>query len=493
MNKRKVIVIGAGISGLSAGIYAARSGFDVTILEQHMTFGGLSTGWSRKGYFFEGGMHWLTGSSPKVALNEIWKETGALRENNPIENRDPIYTVFDGKEEVSLYRNPEKMRDEFLSYAPEDKKMIMRFYKDVKAFSKFYMPVTDLPGVKCKKSRKMSFAEFKNMLPLVPLLPRLLRLSCKDYIAKFKNKNIRHLLSSVIGYRYNALSVIYTIGSFASGDCGYPKGGSVILGKNMVEKFLELGGKIIYRTKAEKVFVENGLAKGVQTKDGLLSADAVIITQDAYVAVDSLFEEKVSDKWVKTMKKHTKGEQNMFISFGVKKNYSNLPYCMILPLDKPFEYGGLKFTEIRLNNYSKYKDLSPQDCASFTCLLLGHSYDFWKKAKEDGSYKQKKAQLADKLADIISLYIPDFKENIEVIDVATPCTYERYCSSYQGSWMSVFSPKLKQYNYPLKLKSIKRVYFAGQRMNMPGGLPLALNTGRLAVQNLCFDTNTIFV
>ena len=68
---KKVIVIGAGVSGLSAAIYAARSGFDVTILEQHSTFGGLSTGWSRKGYFFEGGMHWLTGSSPKLVLNQV--------------------------------------------------------------------------------------------------------------------------------------------------------------------------------------------------------------------------------------------------------------------------------------------------------------------------------------------------------------------------------------------------------------------------------------
>ena len=40
---KKIIVVGAGISGLSAGIYAARSGFDVTIMEQHFTFGGLST------------------------------------------------------------------------------------------------------------------------------------------------------------------------------------------------------------------------------------------------------------------------------------------------------------------------------------------------------------------------------------------------------------------------------------------------------------------
>ena len=101
----KVVVIGAGISGLSAGIYAARSGFDVTILEQHNIPGGLSTSWSRKGYYFEGGMHWLTGSSPKMPLNRVWRETGALQDNNPVELRDPLYNVIDenGKT-LSLYR-----------------------------------------------------------------------------------------------------------------------------------------------------------------------------------------------------------------------------------------------------------------------------------------------------------------------------------------------------------------------------------------------------
>ena len=117
---KRVIVIGAGISGLSAGIYAARSGFDVTIMEQHFTFGGLSTGWSRKGYFFEGGMHWLTGSSEKLPMNRIWKETGALQENNPIENRDPLYTLLDGNKNLNLHRCAGAMEKAHLEYAPAE-------------------------------------------------------------------------------------------------------------------------------------------------------------------------------------------------------------------------------------------------------------------------------------------------------------------------------------------------------------------------------------
>ena len=93
MSALKLVIIGAGVAGLAAGVYARRSGFETVILEKHIIPGGLSTSWSRKGYLFEGGMHWLTGSSEKLTLNRIWREVGALKENNPIYCRDPIYTL----------------------------------------------------------------------------------------------------------------------------------------------------------------------------------------------------------------------------------------------------------------------------------------------------------------------------------------------------------------------------------------------------------------
>jgi len=69
---KKVVVVGAGIAGLSAAIYAKRSGFDVTLYEQHSIAGGMCTSWKRKGYLFEGAVHWLTGSSPKTELYQLW-------------------------------------------------------------------------------------------------------------------------------------------------------------------------------------------------------------------------------------------------------------------------------------------------------------------------------------------------------------------------------------------------------------------------------------
>ena len=68
---KKIIIVGAGLAGLTAGIYARQSGFDVTIYESHNIPGGASTSWRRKGYYFEGGLHWLTGSSPKTQLYKL--------------------------------------------------------------------------------------------------------------------------------------------------------------------------------------------------------------------------------------------------------------------------------------------------------------------------------------------------------------------------------------------------------------------------------------
>ena len=490
----KIVIVGAGISGLSAGIYAARSGFDVTIVEQHSMAGGLSTGWSRKGYYFEGGMHWLTGSNPNLPLNKIWKETGALQENNPIENRDPLYTFIgpDGKT-LCLHRYLPQMQEELIRYAPEDKHRIKKMCRAVKAFTNFYMPVMDEKGCKCKNPVQLHLSDFIKMLPAIARVPGLVKISCPEYIAKFKNENLRHLLSSVIGYRYNALSFIYTLGSFASGDSGYPAGGSVRMANNMLEKYKSLGGKILFNTKVENVIIDEYVARGVETSAGVIQADAVIITQDARTAVDTLFDTMIDEPWVNAMRHNVISEQNIFVGLGIKADLSRLPYSCVFPLEKPFEYAGCKWNEFRIYNYAAYKEHSPEGSTSVTCLLLGDSYAFWKAAKADGTYKEKKKELGELFVKELSRFIPEAASALEVIDVATPCTYERYTSSFEGSWMSVWEKGGKQCNYPYFLESCLGVYFAGQRIRMPGGLPIAVYTGRQAVQCICRDFGEEFV
>lgn len=156
---KKLIIVGAGVSGLSAGVYAARNGFDVTIFEKHIIPGGLSTSWKRKGYLFEGGMHWLTGSSEKLFLNKVWREVGALKENNPVFYRDPFYVLKSGVKELCLYRDVDRLEEELLRYAPEDKRAIRRLCDDIRLFKGVHMIVDDIPFL---KQKILSIPEFLN-------------------------------------------------------------------------------------------------------------------------------------------------------------------------------------------------------------------------------------------------------------------------------------------------------------------------------------------
>ena len=150
--KTHVIIIGAGVAGLTAGIYAKRSGFDVTLIEQHSISGGMCTAWRRKGYFFEGAMHWLTGSSPKTQMYQIWRDTGAVSDDVPGFMHQPFRSAEWNGQVVHLYRDIDKTAKHLISASPEDEKRIRQLVKEVKALSRVQMPVFDVKGVNDPKS-----------------------------------------------------------------------------------------------------------------------------------------------------------------------------------------------------------------------------------------------------------------------------------------------------------------------------------------------------
>ncbi len=95
---KKVIIVGGGISGLSAGCYAAMSGYDVEIHEANNQPGGLCTAWKRNGYTLDGRIHWLTGSGPGAGFYRIWEELGAVQ-GRPMYDHEVLsrYVARDGR------------------------------------------------------------------------------------------------------------------------------------------------------------------------------------------------------------------------------------------------------------------------------------------------------------------------------------------------------------------------------------------------------------
>ena len=495
---KKVIVIGAGISGLSAAIYAQRSGFNVTICDQHSMAGGMCTSWKRSGYLFEGAVHWLTGSSPKTKLNTVWKETGALNDDVPIILQEQFHALDWNGKTINLYRDIDKTAQILLELSPEDGPQIRRLVKDVKAFSGFQMPVVDIKGVKAQNPKRFEAGSLLKMLPALPKLPGLSNISCHDYLQKFKHPAIRMLLG-IVPDGYNALSLIFTLSSLNFGDGGYPEGGSLAMIKRMVGTFEQLGGTLMLNTRVKRVRIENNIAgesaraaTGVMLENGTaLDADAVIVTQETIAAHERLFETPPGDKWLTELKKNTKPEVCTFIGMGIRCELPK-PIVPLWVLDEPIRYAGRTQETLGFYNNANLENYAPKNCSVLTTSFIGDTFEFWYKAKKEGRYEEEKEALANQIKLALCKKYPVAEGNIEVIDIATPLTYERYTGAYHGSWMSITGAGSRMTIYPGFSKELSGLYFAGHRIMPPGGLPTAVFTGRNAAQMVCRQFDMVF-
>ena len=483
---KRVIIIGAGISGLTAAVYACRSGFEVVVLEKAGNPGGVSTNWSRKGYTFEGGVHWLIGAKEDLPLHAVWKETGALQENNPVFYKDPIYTLVDDVGQIPLRRDLNGLKINGL----RDKLALASLRFHLACFRHFHSPILDMPGLKSRYPRGVHPMEFVRMLPAVILTPLLMLESASGYALRFKNPRIRALLGAVVDPGINALSFIYTLSTFSAGDSGYPQGGSRRMAQNMADCLTSLGGEIRYHTPALSIAKE-GDTVCVQTASKTLQANAVIISMDARKAIDKLFGRPLQDRWARRMRKQLKTTQCMFIGLGIKADLSAYPRSMQLVLQRPFSVAGITYKTLVVNNYAKESDYAPPGCTVITCLLHGDSYDYWTAAKADGSYAAKKQETIMLLIDRLADRIPEVKTLVEVTDMATPLTYERYCDTFQGSYMSQWEAGKRVPHAPIRFAP--GIYFTGQRVSFSGGLPPAAETGHRVAQTLCKDFGVDFV
>jgi phytoene dehydrogenase-like protein len=130
--------------------------------------------------------------------------------------------------------------------------------------------------------------------------------------------------------------------------------------------------------------------------------------------------------------------------------------------------------------------MAPEGKTVMACYYSA-DYDFWKTAHEDKAhYKAEKKRLEDDAIAMLIHRFPEAEGHIEVTDVVTPVTYERYCNAWRGSWMTWGngSKDVPQY-FPGQLPGLEHFIMAGIWTLPPGGLPSAAASGRFAAQRLC--------
>ena len=490
---KKVVIVGGGVAGLSAGIYSAMNGFDTEILEMHTVAGGQCTAWDRKGFRFDYCLHWLIGTS-KGAFYDIWRETNVINDQTEIIDHGIHSKIIDkDRNEFIIYSNIDRWEKYLKEIAPEDSKSIIRMCDDMRK-SALLRPFALPP-------------ELRNLLDYVKILPVMLpvfrvvrkygRITCKEYFNKlnFKSERLKSVLFAMYGDRnFSALAFIFMLGFFNQKNAGYIKGGSYPLAQRMVEKFEKLGGKISYKKRVEKIIVENNSAKGVILKDGSkIIADYVIGTADGYTTIYKMLEGKFVNKKIDFAYKNWELFTPLVqVSFGINKAIeSDAP--IIMNVSKGLRIGRTKLDYgFSVINYSYDRTMAP-DGKTTIVLRYETPWLLWENL-EGEEYKNEKIQIEKDAIACLELIYPSISEHIEVIDIATPKTDVRYTGVKDGAYEGFMPTKENMMRtLDMQLPKLRNFYMAGQWLFPGGGLPPSAKTGKWTVQLICKKEKQHFI
>ena len=482
---KKIIIIGGGVAGLSAGIYAQKNGYDSEIIEMHKVPGGQCTAWVKKGYRFDYCLHWLVGTR-KGQLNNLWKETNVINDDTTIVDHDIFARISDGQgEDFIIYTNIDRWEEYLLKIAPEDAKGIKKMCNDMRKGA-LYEPTGNDGGF------WGMIKKYKALLKMAPLLPLFIRYgkkNCRAYFSKLNltNQRLTYFLNKSYGQRdFSAIAFIMMLGWFNQRNAGYIIGGSLPFAKRMAEKYRSLGGKLTLGKKVEKIIVENNMAVGVILTDGtILKGDYVIGAADGHATIFNMLEGKYLSKEIKeaygTWKLFTPIVQ---VSFGI-----NAEIKTEYPIQSFIAEGkNIGFTELMhgcsVMNYSYDPTMAPE---GKTVIVLRYEspWEIWKDLKEE-AYRAEKERIKTDATALLESEYPGITNKIDVIDVATPLTNVRYTGVWKGAYEG-FSPTAENLTKQLKntLPGLKNFYLAGQWLFPGGGLPPSALSGKSAIRQIC--------
>jgi phytoene dehydrogenase-like protein len=484
MEKKKIVIIGGGVAGLSAGIYAAMNGFETEIIEMHSVAGGQCTAWDRKKYRFDYCLHWLVGTA-NGAFHEVWKETNVINSQTEIINHDIHSRVIDqGGNEFFIYSNIDRWENFLLEFAPEDKNSIKRMCNDMRK-SSLLEPFPTPPELR-------SLIEYirilPKMYPVLNVVRKFGRLTCEEYFDKLKLKNER--LKSVFygmygGRNFSALAFIFMLGWFHQKNAGYIKGGSYPLAQRMVERLEQLGGKISYKKRVEKIIVENDQATGVILTDGSkIEADYVISAADGYTTIFKMLEGKYVSRQIRNAYKNWELFTPIVqVSFGIDK---------LVTSDAPIIINnskGLKIGQTELEagysvmNYSYDSTMAPEGKTTIV-MRFESPWRLWKNL-EGELYKIEKLQIEKDAVNCLETVFPGISEYIEIIDVATPKTDVRYTGVKDGAYEG-FMPTKENMMKTLDMTLPKlNEFLYGRAMVVPGGRASTFGANR----EICYNVD----
>ncbi len=498
MSDKSIIIIGAGIAGLSAGCYGRMNGFHTRIFEMHKKPGGLCTSWRREGYTINGCIHWLVGSSPTSSFFRLWEELGALRGKSVINHEE--YGRIEGADggKFIVYTDIDRLERHMKGIAPEDIGVIDEFTKAVRRCTGVDPPWEKAPEASgLLDALKMIVTSF----PLLLMLWKWNRISLREFGMRFKNPLLREAFPLFFMPEFPVSFMILTFAWMHNKAAGYPVGGSLEFSRAIEKRYLSLGGEVNYKARVQKILTENGRAAGVRLEDGSeYRADYVISAADGHATVFDMLDGRYVDDTIRGYyDKLIPFPPLVYVSLGVNRTFDDIPYSaggIALQLKEPITIGGVKQDWLGVHIYNFDPTLAPPGKTVVT-VMFPTDYDTWNDLHADPErYNDEKKKIADTVVALLDKRFPGLAPQVEMRDVATPTTFVRYTGNWKGSfegWM--VTPGTWSFGKVMRkdLPGLKNFYLAGQWVEPGGGLPAVALSGRNVIQIICKQEKKEFV
>ncbi len=485
---KSIIIIGAGMGGMAAGIYGQMNGYQTQIFEMHTKPGGQCTSWKRKGYTFDACIHHFFGCKPGSTVYHMWHELGALpREMVNIEECTAV--VSPGGKMFVDYYDLEKLRNTLLELSPADSKMIEQYIGAIKAFADK------------KIDDAISSGSLWKMIPIffsMPSIRKWIKMNMRTFAERFSDPFLRKAFAQLVYSNPDGplfFHVMRHVGGL-NGDIQWPVGGSNEFAKSIERRYLDLGGKVHYRSKVEKIQVENDKAVGIKLVDGSEHrADVIISNADGRKTIFDMLDGKYMNETVRGYCAPLSDETPFAVNvcLGIDRDLSGEPSSLVLLLDQPVTIANHKYENIEAQLYGFDKTMTPMGKGAIK-VELPASYSYWKQLYNDDreKYKLVKQKVAEQVIEILESYFRGIKNQIEVIDVYTLMTWERYMGGTQG-WFNLpnrkldFSMKedLSDKKFKTTLPGLSNFYFVGVWATAMGSLAHNASSGKTIIRRIC--------
>jgi phytoene dehydrogenase-like protein len=496
MKRKRIIVVGAGLGGLSAACYAAMNGYETLVLERNRGAGGLVASWKRKDYVVDGGVHFWTGYRPGAAGNELYQDLGIARACR--------------FKDLSLYC---RMTDQQTGDSLDITDNIEKFQRDLKVvarsdFEKFDPVVKGAGGLMDQSAMDAFFEKpieicgaleklklMWDMRDFLRLFRGVYRKPVRDYSANIKDPRVRFILDNMFSPEVSVLFLCWILAGLFSKQYGLLDGCSTSATSAMESRLDELGGEIIYNAPVAKITAARDRVVGVVRENNMRhDADIVISACDAYSTIYDLLGGRYSNPAINGRFRSWKTVSPMvMVSLGVDRHLEDQPWLQMVRLKNPIMVSGDETPAITIRTFN-YCDRFAPSGKTVVQVSFDSDWSFWRALSRDTKkYRDEKSRIAEEVSDRLEEMYPGIYGQIEMTDVASPFTTWKRTRNHRGSYMGWVPTAGTMTAAPLRtLPGLDGLYMAGQWV-MGGGVLPSLYSGKQAIQLICHRDGKPFI